>query len=391
MLRCGRLATMQRADQLWARALRVGPRSPDPEGHWTVLADWLQHHDDPRGALMSLQIAREQRSASPAALLAERRVLFEHRHRFLGPLARRAKQVWHGWRRGHLVTLELTPDPWTTETAEIIAQLSEDGGLALLDDLRLCSSVNFDNVLSEMATHDWPWLRRLRLGPLTVGAGRTDAPLEPLLGRMPRLEVLRLELPSDIGGIRHPKLRSLTMHALPDRIRLLNREALPSLVSLSLFTRDPCRSEDLALLADWPLEELELGGGAFEGWWTLHRQGRVPVPDRLVLHGSSALRAAERAGVPAVAGRRRSPITDRLLVPRAWARWRRFVRGDRFWSIRREGSRIVLQYGALGKKGRRREQSHHDAYAASRAYIERLEKKLKDGYEEAWLEDPTAP
>ena len=382
---------MPSLDQLWMQARAVGPRAPDPDGHWSVLADGLQQNGDPRGTLMSLQLAFEHRPAATEEREAERRLLFEHRDAFLGPLARRSKQLWVEWRRGHVTTLEFTPDPWTTEAAEILAALCEGGRLRLLEDLRLCSSVNFDNVLSEMAQHDWPYLRRLRLGPLSVGAGRTDVPLEPLLARMPRLEVLRLELPADVAGIRHPGLTSLTLHALPERLRHLDPSGLPALNSLSVFTRDACRAEDLERLEGWPLLELELGGGAFEGWSMLRRRGRTRTPERLVVHGIEPLRAAQRDGLPVVAGRRQNAVTDRLLTPRAWTHWRRFVRGDRFWSIRRDGSRIVLRFGQLGKAGRSREQSHHDAYAASRAYVERVEVKRKEGYREAWLDDRSSP
>jgi len=75
---------------------------PDDDGPRIVLADWLTSRGDPRGELITLQLARREAKPSAAAKRREAELLANHRAGMFGPFAQCVKRSGFKFERGFL-------------------------------------------------------------------------------------------------------------------------------------------------------------------------------------------------------------------------------------------------------------------------------------------------
>jgi len=271
-------------------------RDPDAIDPYLIYADWLHDHGDPRGTLIALQAACEERvddtrwdsnvrtldpwtvlAGKPAAAAQEQLARFPIR--LGGDLEPGDHVEWHCgyWRRLHL-----EPAPVKTATFTLETRLASALGH---------ESARFLRTLSIGANYGLPVPERLpelpvSLRTLHLGAGVRSrlAPLDPIDPLWPRarkletivLEGLRVKL---ARGFEAPALRSLEIvteeldpqtllsiaaselpvletlivwidaprrHITPGDVRVLTRATLPSLRDLGLVN---CRFADEALEA----------------------------------------------------------------------------------------------------------------------------------------------
>lgn len=360
--------------ELLANALR----SPDDPRPWQVLGDRLLADGHPRGTLIALQTRNGPDEPT-------RRHLWDHRQTLLPRLWDRVDPWTVRWQYGYLRELALVVDAWTTRTAETLDALAADDGLIALQRLRLCSSSRFDNAMDAVVRHRWPLLEELVMGPMIVGAGRMAAPLRPLLDALPALRSLRLELPDDLSDLRHPTLERLVLHALPEQLPGLDLDGLPRLTHLTLYSRTPVTAGQLDGLRGRAFTSLTLHPHVAPGWFARPAEppGTLFLYDRQQAHWN----AAEARGISVRRSREPRADHDPLLTPRTDRAWRRFLKGGRFWDIRRTKDTVKFRFGKVGQKGTMRTKAHRSPYDASRDVRERIGKKRKEGYIEGWLTD----
>ncbi|MCB9674566.1 MAG: WGR domain-containing protein [Alphaproteobacteria bacterium] len=366
---------------LWRRAIEA----PDDAATLAVLGDHLQTEGDPRGQLVALQLA----ARSGARVEAEDRYRFEHRHALLGPLAASETPCRAVWEGGFIRELEVVVRGYGEELAEAIRDLRRRGGLRLLRRLRLVGTANYDRPMTELLRHEWPLLEVLHLGPMSLGAGRIDLPLDDVLGGFPRLRDLRIEFPGSFTGLVHPRLERLVMSGHAHQFPSLRLGGLPSLQAIRLFSREDPDGPVLDDALEHPPTEVALHGGLIDAWLASKRV-RPPAVLRL-FRARVAHREAIEARLPlwpdtrVVYAGEENANRDRLLTPSEQAQPRRFVRDGRFWQAHREADVLVFRYGKVGKPGTRRTNRYFDAYHASRELRDRIQAKRDDGYEEVWL------
>jgi uncharacterized protein (TIGR02996 family) len=105
-----------------APALRL-----DDPATMAVLADWLCERGDPRGALVQLQLAREERPDDARLQAAEARHVALHAKALLGPLALHQSVCRLSWQRGFVVSVALVSASrergWARERVEPVNRL----------------------------------------------------------------------------------------------------------------------------------------------------------------------------------------------------------------------------------------------------------------------------
>ncbi len=87
--------------EVWAAPLEDGPRE--------VFADWLLERGDPRGELITLQLARARGTAAPEGIKRERALLAEHHRAWMGELEPVVSKNAYLFERGFLARAEV---PW---------------------------------------------------------------------------------------------------------------------------------------------------------------------------------------------------------------------------------------------------------------------------------------
>lgn len=338
-------------------------RFSDPEdpAAIAVLADALQLAGDPRGEWISLGLRLEEQP-SAALELAWRRWGFEHRHALIGSLATREAHPWWWKIEGGLVR-ELAINVRGMGEAEV-ALLDELHAIGLTRHLRrlqLMGTARYDAVMSTVLRLH-PKLEILELGPLYPGYGRCDVELQELLDALPRLTVLRAVPAPSLGGLRHARLRRLTIcPAEPEELLGFSLVGLPALEHLQIARLKHAGPEALQGIAGGQLESVDVCQAVAQVLRSLPGAARGL---RFVDHNPST-------------------DSDPLLTPARQTRLRRFEFDGRFWEIRREDETLHLRYGK--GKGRALTKPMRSAYDAANAYRERVSAKQEAGYEEAWI------
>ncbi|MEZ4318828.1 MAG: WGR domain-containing protein [Myxococcota bacterium] len=375
---------MTDAAELWDHVLEA----PDDRGRLAVLGDHLQAEGDPRGPLVALQMAPDSRAVRDA----EDRYRFEHREALLGPLARSEHPSRVVWRDGFVAELELVVRGFGDDEAQMLAELAGRGALALVRRLRLVGSANYDRVVGQLLRTDWPLLHTLHLGPMSIGAGRLDLPLQYLFDHLPGLRDLRVEFPGELGAFEHAGLERLTLSAHAHQLWELSLDRLPALRAVRLFSREEPEGPVLDGALARRLSEVGLHGGLI-GAWLLSPS--LPAPDTLMLYDSLQrhrdlidLQSQRLRGTKVVYPGSRSADRDKLLTPPEQSRVRRFERSDRFWEILRNGPVLTMRYGKLGRNGTRRQNTLHSAYQAASNYRERVQAKRDEGFVEVYVPLP---
>jgi uncharacterized protein (TIGR02996 family) len=141
-LDAARVHTAERtADELLAEVWRA----PEDDGPRAVLADWLIERGDPRGELVSLQLARHRGRGTVASQRRERKLLRDHARTWMGPLEPVVSTSAFVFERGFLAACKvrwrvlagvpelMTHPAWATVRSYVIAPDGERACGAWLD------------------------------------------------------------------------------------------------------------------------------------------------------------------------------------------------------------------------------------------------------------------
>lgn len=348
---------------------------PDDAESWQVWADQLEIQGDARARLIRLQHTGQDEAA--------RAHLFAHRAQFLGPMADRVQQHTVEWRLGYMRRLDMVIEHHCRGAVALFHHLQQTHAGWMLEHVRLITSTLFNPALKALIALRPPRLRSIDVGPTSMGAGRVTMPIQDLLDAFPHLQSLRVQFPSDIQRLRHPTLRTLRVAGQPSTFERVDLSGLPQLDCLELHSRyDVMTPDQLISLRQAPIRRVELHAETTP-WLLAHG----PAPAEIVLHGraADALPEAQALGAKVRIASEVDPSMESVLTPESQTRARQFIKGDRFWRIRRDGAQLVLRYGKRGKRGRTMQRPYRTAYGASRDYVERHAKKLADGHTEVFV------
>lgn len=291
-------------------ALRAGE-----DGAELVYADWLQQRDHPRGYLITLHHALEQRPGDPELEAAVRELFETHGEALLGPLAEHVGEPGdHGvpylqlaWRRGFIETARIGGSHDRGESEQIVQRLLRHPSARCLRALEIGCHQPGDQDNRMMAAlitnaEPAPPLRRLVLADFDHShVDQIDisrAPLGDLSGlgrRYPALEDVQLKGTGDVelGDLALPNARRFALRTTSLRRRTLAAIAAapwPRLEDLELWFGDPadhygaeCGADDLAdlLAAELPrLRALRLMNAPFTDE-ILERLAACPLAPRL--------------------------------------------------------------------------------------------------------------
>lgn len=253
-------------------------RDPEDPAPYLVYADWLQGRGSPRGELMTLQNATEDRPGdhriSDAALAHVR----AHAAFYLGDLARFLDEPRYldlGWRCGFIASAVLTWDrswrkDWhrTDPPAAILRTLLQLDAARFLTRLVVEPTTELDArfIADALAAHPPHTLRELWIGPRDPQSAHRDAELGELAfwRGVPHLRTLVVHGdPTGLGALALPRLTSATIMLTAGSRRAhriygdLAVAAWPNLERLHLWSPDAPGSlepvlarEDLVVLGD---------------------------------------------------------------------------------------------------------------------------------------------
>ncbi len=219
-------------------ALVATPDQPEP---YRVYADWLQEHEDPRGALIALQVPEASKFMQTRA----QRLIESNAVRLLGPLCAMAGSPWLKWRWGFVQELALDLERAADSVKALETFLAHPSALALRT-LRLETAHakvlerGLGSILADARA----------LGHLFVGGSKAPPYLEPLEGRL-KSPILRSweSLHLRVSEVELQRLEPENLRALRLEVSRLTLKNLRALLSV-----------------EWPkLQTLELWFGPVEG------------------------------------------------------------------------------------------------------------------------------
>lgn len=199
--------------------------APADRARWAVYADWLLERGDPRGELIAMSLAAEQRSDEALARRVE--ALSVDEDRLLSPELAAHAHLWlfTFWRGFIRAARWLGTDDPRAEAVDAVDALFTDPHACLLERL----AIHQDVPCRELVAAERPTIRRLELGmPALSGA----------LRNLPNLEWLEL-----VGGERAETLTSSRLRHLEGPlgaglVRRLARD-LPALETLIASQLEP--------------------------------------------------------------------------------------------------------------------------------------------------------
>lgn len=335
-------------------------RDPDDLASYAVYGDWLAEHGEPRGELITTQLAADA-SGDPELRRAALRVFARHREHFLGALGDTIAAEAFTWRAGFIQRAELAHDRLlfmdgarvVATMADVVTQLLAHPSARFLTDLAVLTVERdrwgrplgtFVDDVDRIARARPAALRRLQLGDSGHGVAQLGS-LEALWPALPQLRELVAHGELALGDCTLPELRRAVFApaALPRRtaaqlararwprleelritfggyahaigrelVALVARTDLPALAHLALVGYQAC-DELVDALVGSPvlarLRVLELTHGVLtdRGARTLlAHAGAFAHLDRLDLTGSSQLARATvarlRRALPATIG-----------------------------------------------------------------------------------------
>jgi uncharacterized protein (TIGR02996 family) len=253
-------------DERLAEAIAADPVDPGP---YLVYADWLQGKRHPRGELIALQSARQQRPddkklrEAEEALLAKHPKLVPERLALMTQKTRKKHPPYAlsevRWENGFIASARLArffPEPNHT-IRELLVELLEHPAGRFLRELELGVSLPEDGIssyagaLNELERLSPPTLRRLSVVAAPIDAAEIAftelGPLGEVMRSLPALEVLNLAGRSMVfDPVSLPKLRVLSVAAVDTSvIPLLAFWSLPALEELRLDCGDAPIDEKL--------------------------------------------------------------------------------------------------------------------------------------------------
>jgi uncharacterized protein (TIGR02996 family) len=231
-------------------------RDPDDLASYAVYGDWLAEHGDPRGELVSTQLAAEATN-DPELRRAALRVFAKHRDYFLGALGSMIAADAFTWRAGFIQRAVLSPERLLIEDgarvagsiAEVVDKLLAHPSAKFLVELVVRSNDRdawgrvggSQRAIVERITAARPRvLRRLQLGEAVYGYSSLG-PLDLLWPALPELRELVLEGAFSLGKLVLPELRSAALRPMALRRRgakELIEAAWPKLESLRITFDD---------------------------------------------------------------------------------------------------------------------------------------------------------
>lgn len=138
--------------------LRAIYERPDDDGLRSVYADWLTERGDPRGELITLQLARARGEETPATRKREAALLKKHGDAWIAPFTEDLvpKKAMRVFERGFLSQVVLG---WNSREGEIPRKLSEPGW-ATVERVVLSTGLSFDKLVTTIMT--LPSMRSVR-------------------------------------------------------------------------------------------------------------------------------------------------------------------------------------------------------------------------------------
>ena len=256
-------------------------RASDDAGLCAVYADWMTERGDPRGELISIELALEADPHSSSLHIRRAQLHEQHDAGWVGPLlvSNRVRLEWRrGWidkvALGDTRSRRLDPAP---RHDKLYAALRELPAAALVRKVSFGhvdgdSQPSWDHCVAAVARHGAPAsLRELALvgGHFWATEDTSVGDLSPAYPSLANLAVLRLELGAfELGHLGLPALRELDLAAWPitaGNIASIARGDVPALETLHLRLFYPrrgaaCDAGDLAaLLAAAPPRLRHLG------------------------------------------------------------------------------------------------------------------------------------
>jgi uncharacterized protein (TIGR02996 family) len=217
---------------------------PEASGRWIVYADWLLERGDPRGELINLELAVENRRAEPSAT-ARIHELVADEDALLSPRLAAQAHFWDFvFRRGFIHEAKLIGAADDPPTGEALEALFADPHAGLIDTLSLGGYRDIHHVL----------VQRVRRGVrfLTLANCDIDA-----FHQLPALEALEIlygpQGDAPVDAVEHRSLRSLTA-PISERLAGRLNESLPALTTLTTNGRG-----FFERLAHDQLDELDCG------------------------------------------------------------------------------------------------------------------------------------
>lgn len=221
---------------------RILERIDDPAAY-AVYGDWLAEHGDPRGELVTLQIALAERHDDALATRA-RHLIEQYAWEWLGRLAwTEPNDVTIEWRYGFASRIGFgrPHEPSQYDTSWQLRELARLPGMAFVQTIDIGPSLGWgDDAFATIGEVGLPSATRR----LTIETGEYShaGDLEPAYPGLGRLEELRIESRSfELGVVELPRLRALdlvTRGLTRDNLESLRDAQWPALERLVLWISD---------------------------------------------------------------------------------------------------------------------------------------------------------
>jgi len=228
---------------------------PEDDESWSVYADWLESHGDPRGEVLAIAMRAEKARDPKLELIANAR-LIRHAPQLCGGLVEtfRVGSVGLpegvGWRRGFANALRFDPGTVTRPLAEAVRAAFAEEACAFVTDVVIRNSLEaIDGAILALAEAAPASVREV-----VLSSGANIADVTPLFALA---NLVRLRCTANDDGDGHTPLSALVAHAAapwPLRILDVKPRATPETAAAlaRLFAR-----------ADVPLTDvtIAIGGG----------------------------------------------------------------------------------------------------------------------------------
>lgn len=210
-------------------------RDPDDFAAYAVYGDWLAEQGDPRGELVTTQLAAEQTN-DPEMQRAALRVFAKHRDYFVGELGSMIATDAFTWRAGFIHRAVLSHDRLLIEDgarvasslAEVVGKLLAHPSARFLMDVVIRTNDrdvwnrtigSQKEIVDRIAAARPLVLRRLQLGDLSYGIANIGR-LHHVWPALAPLHELVIEGEVTLGALVLPELRSFSLSPMPFRKKL---------------------------------------------------------------------------------------------------------------------------------------------------------------------------
>lgn len=247
---------------------------PDAREGYAVYADWLQSQDDPRGELIAVQLAREDRPTDEDLIAREAELFVTYRDEWLGSLGGTwpYRELTFTWRRGFIHKAVVPTSYQSIDAAVACNELFPLPAARFLRELEVGVAVSYGageedtSVLEALRDHPPRVLRKLVLTAFDhqlSWSGVGDVSIaNPALQSVEELEIVSGLMA--LGRIDAPRLRSLRLETGGLRSHVLASIASakwPELETLIIYLGTQDYGGSCTVKDTWPiLEGKNLGG-----------------------------------------------------------------------------------------------------------------------------------